>query len=293
MTITHLLRPLFRLLPAPIRPLICGSVILIAATCAASAQTAQPAAPAASAPSATTPAAAGAVPPDVTAAQQLPAGPDQIKALIAATGNWAKTDPMAALTWALQLPPDQAIKVAPTFSGTCAKANGKATADFLQQTATPAAWVAMHPALLNWGLIDPASATAWALQTPPNIRFLAVFSTADGWARKDPAAASVWATKLENADDRRDAVQAVAQMWRGNLPAVTPWVQQLKGEDFKTAARMVAGAWRNPADVKSGFTQKQWLAQLGLSDADQDALLKSPPFPSMYPQDQKPAAKTN
>ena len=228
----------------------------------------------------------------------MPQGPDKVKALTTAANNWAQKDPTSALAWALQLPPDLEAKVAGPVAGACGKAGGKASADLLLQQATPDAWKAMHPLLVNWAVADPSSATAWALQAPSVIRYLAVFSTADGWCRKDAPSAAAWAAKLESADDRRYAIQGVALLWgRGNLDAATPWVQQLKGDDLKTAAQTIAQDWHlnklTADETKNGLTAKQWLAELSLSDAEQDAILKSPPFPSMYPKDQKPAAKSN
>jgi len=149
-----------------------------------------------------------------------------------------------------------------------------------------------------WGKSDPASATAWCLQTPPIARHLAFFSVADGWCRKDPPSAGAWAVKVESPDDRLYAIQGVAMLWgRGNLDAATPWVKQLKPDDMKIAAQTIAADWRlnklTPDETKNGFTPKQWLAQLPLSEPDQEAVLKAPPIPSMYPTAPKAPSKNN
>jgi hypothetical protein len=205
---------------------------------------------------------------------------------------WAQKDPVGALTWVLQQPPNIFGQVAPPVSGTCGKANGKASADLLLQNGTDNAWKCLHGVLVQWTLKDPASATAWCLQAPPLIRYESVFSVADGYCRKDPPAAAAWVAQLQSAEDRGYAIQGVALMWgRGNLDASTAWVKQLKPDEMKIAAQTIAQDWRfdrlTPDETKAGLTAQQWLAQLPLSPADQDAVLKAPPFPSMYP----PAAK--
>lgn len=269
-----------------IRTLFCCSVYLAATTGIVVAQ-----APATSAPPPPAAPDAGGVPADVTAALQMPKGPDQNKALGAAATAWAQKDPVAAMTWTLQQPPDIFNQVSPTVSGTCGKTDGKATADLLVQNGTSNAWKCLHGVLVQWTLKDPATATPWCLQAPPLIRYESVFSVADGYCRKDPPAAGAWAAQLPSAEDRGYAIHGVALMWgRANLDAATAWTKTLKPDDMTIAAKTIALDWRfdklTADETKSGLTAKQWLTQLGVADADQDAMLKTQ-FPSMYPADKK------
>jgi hypothetical protein len=288
----------FILLAASYRPHFRGFIFLLAGTGTVLAQAA-PATPApANVAPAPAPTAVGAVSGDVEAALLMPAGLQQNKALAAAATNWAKRDPTGALAWLLQSPPDIFPKMVGTVAGACGQTNGKACADLLVQNGTAKAWTVMHPLLVSWGKTDPASATAWCPSTPPLIHYLAFFSVADGYCRKDAPTAAAWAAQVQPPEDRGYAIQGVALLWgRANLDAATPWVKGLPPEDMKTAATTIAKDWHlnklTDAEKQSALTAQQWLVQLPLSAADQDAILKSPQGPSMYPQNQKPVAKTS
>jgi hypothetical protein len=198
---------------------------------------------------------------------------------------------MAALVWTQQLPPKVEGGIARNVVTACVQpnGNGKDCADWLQQQDTFQAWALVRPLLYTWSYTgDSASAAAWCMQTPKNLRVLAFFSVGDGWGEKDPAAATAWALQLASEDDRLSAIRGVVMRWgQKDIPAVTAWIKQLKPEEVKTAAKTIAANWLfnkfNTGGKQDEAAIKEWLNQLPLSDADKEEVLKGPPLPIIYP----------
>ena len=218
----------------------------------------------------------GSVPPDIAQAMQMPEGAERTTAISVAAKEWGHKEPVAALSWAMQLP-------APLSGRVCmevARINPQVSADWLiqQDKGGP-----LHPLLYYWATVDPVAAAAWCVKAPKKVRYLAFFSVGDGWVMKDPASAVIWAMKLESADDRLPAIHGVAMRWsRSGIPAVTTWIKQLKSEEAFVAAKAVADDWKfntfNSGGTKNVAAITEWLGQLPLSKTEQEDILKGPPI---------------
>lgn len=219
-----------------------------------------------------------AAPTDVQHALQMPDGPDRNKALGAAIKAWAQRDPDAYVAWTVAQP-QKIYDQARMSAAACGDAaNPKTGADWLVQQGTPHAIMVMHGYLLGWSKTAPDAVIAWCSQASysnPDVRYAAFFTIGDGLCRKDPAMATAWAAQLPQNEDRLAAVHGIALIWaRGNISAVTAWIQQLNPQDMKRAAMAVAETWRL---VKNGGPSLEaWLDQLPLSPADKQEVLKGP-----------------
>ena len=267
---------------ASLRLLVCVGTLLIAPVFGQTGQTHTP-------PVTTPNAAAPPVPPDVTKALQLPKGFAQNTALKTAAGEWAKKNPMEALDWVLNSPLEIGEKAAEPVCAACGAAYGRPAAEHLlqHQQIPPGIWRTryMHPLLVSWAKASPSTAIEWALHSPTDIRYLAVFSVADGYCRIDPAGASSWALTLNSPDERLAAIEAVAlERAHQDLATATQWIVKLKPNELNLAAQAIVDYWRltklSPDQIKNDFSEEQWLAQLPLSKDDQEAILSAPPLPS-------------
>jgi len=257
-----------------------ASLAYAAGTSSGTAATAASAAPAkSSSPAAKANGDTVKTPPEVEKALQMPEGDDQTKALIAATTDWTKKDPAAALTWSSQLPKNICEKVfVPVLL-----VNPPASADWMiQHNNTGYNNNHLHGVLVTWGRTDPAAAAAWCQKTKmedKEVRRTAWFSVADGMARKNLKDAGAWAEKVEANEDRLAAIGGVAMMWgRGNVTTAAPWIKQLKPEEMKAAIATIAKDWHMTKLKSQGTTKaeavKPWLDQFPLSDKEKEELLK-------------------
>jgi hypothetical protein len=229
-------------------------------------------------------AASSSVPADVEKALQLPKGDEQTKALCAAASEWAKKDPVAALTWKTHLPRETPFAVHSAVTGTCALNSAKIAADWMVQNGKPPAYGDLHGLLFTWSWKgDPASAAAWCAAAPKGARDIAFFSVGDGWYLKDQPAACDWASKLEADDDRHSAIRGIALKWgRANIPAAGAWIKKLKADDKKVAARAIVSDWRankfnkDRSGTRDEAAVTEWLDQFQLSDADREEITKDP-----------------
>jgi len=227
-------------------------------------------------------AAAATVPAEIETALQLPKGADQTKALTSAATEWAKKDPVAALSWAMHLPRDFPAGVHGAVVNTCAINSGKVTADWMVQTYKAPSFGELHGVLYIWSWKgDTQSAAAWCAQAPKSARDIAFFSVGDGWFLKDQPAASEWATKLESDDDRHSAIRGISLKWgRANIPAATGWIKKLKPDEIQVAARTLLNDWTQNKFKKDGARDeaaiKDWIEQLPLTAPEKEDLLREP-----------------
>ncbi|HEV7404394.1 MAG TPA: hypothetical protein VGO11_15750 [Chthoniobacteraceae bacterium] len=219
------------------------------------------------------------LPPDLQQALQMPAGPDQTKAVVAAARAWGEKDAKGYLTWALTLPPPLYGPVQQNVSicGKCPEV--KAAADWLVQQDSPKVTMLLHGLMLGWSLQDMPAAEAWCLQlhTTRDNRYVSFFTVADALCRKDAKSAVAWTETLTPPDDRNAAIDGTVTIWiRGDLAAMTTWIKQLNPSDLKWAALVAARNWRS-----KDLTLAAWLDQLPLSAPDKAATLKGP-YPDSY-----------
>jgi hypothetical protein len=225
------------------------------------------------------------LPPEIEQAMAMPKGDDRNKALDAAAKEWAQKEPIAALSWALQLPPDLSFKEAGVVASACGRTNGKIAADWLVKQDSPAVWDRLHPLILAWAPVDPTGAAAWCLQAPKSVRYYAFFTMADALCRKDPPSSGDWALKVPAEDDRFAAIHGVAMIWgRSNIPGATTWIKQLKPAEARFAARIIAGDNYSKLGGKRNLPAvKEWVEQLPLSEQDKDYALNGPSLDSHGP----------
>ena len=225
--------------------------------------------------------AAEQLPPDLQQALQLPAGPDQTKAVVAAARAWGEKDAKGFLAWAIALPAPLSGPVQQSVS-VCGKSpDVKAAADWLILQDSPKVTMMLHGLTLGWSLENMAAAQAWCLQlqTTRDNRYVAVFTVADALCRKGAPSATAWTESLTAPLDRKAALDGTVTIWiRGDFAAMTTWVKQLNPADLKWAALVAARNWRPKPDL----TLATWLDQLPLSGADKADVLKAPPYPDSY-----------
>jgi hypothetical protein len=220
------------------------------------------------------------LPPDLQQALQMPAGPDQTKAVVAAAKIWGGKDARAFLTWALALPAPLYEPVRQS-AAVCGKSpNVQAAADWLVQQDSPKVTMLLHGVMLGWALENKTAAEAWCLQlhTTRDNRYVSIFTVADALCRKDPQSAVAWAATLTAPDDRHAALDGTVTIWiRGDLAALTTWIKQLNPSDMKWAALVTARNWR----AKPDLTLAAWVDQLPLSAGDKAETVKGP-YPDSY-----------
>ncbi len=210
----------------------------------------------------------------------MPAGPDQIKAVVAAAKIWGEKDARGYLTWALALPAPFYDPIRQSVS-VCGKSpNVQAAADWLVQQDSPKVTMLLHGVILGWALQNMAAAEAWCLQlqTTRDNRYLSFFTVADALCRKSPQSAVAWTATLTAPDDRNAAIDGTVTIWsRGDFAAMATWIKQLNPSDMKWAALVAARNWK----AKPDLTLAAWIDQLPLSAVDKAAALKAP-YPDSY-----------
>ena len=256
--------------------LLVVSIPLSADASGASAPAASPAPAVAPAPT-SSPTATGAqqLPPDLQKALQMPAGPEQTKAVVAAAKIWGEKDARGYLTWALALPAPLYEPVRQSAS-VCGKSpDVKAAADWLVQQDSPRVTMILHGVMLGWAHENMAAAEAWCmqLQTRRDNRYVSFFTVADALCRKDPQSAVAWTATLTAPDDRNAAIDGTVTIWsRGDFAAMATWIKQLNPSDMKWAVLVAARNWR----AKPDLTLAAWIDQLPLSAVDKADTLKGP-----------------
>ena len=261
--------------------LLVAFIPLSADASGASAPTANPAPAVAPAPS-SSPTVTGAqpLPPDLQHALQMPAGPDQTKAVVAAARIWGEKDAKGYLTWALTLPSPLYGPVRQSVS-VCGKSpDVKEAADWLVQQDSPKVTMLLHGVMLGWSLQNMPAAEAWCLQlqTTRDNRYVSFFTVADALCRKDAQSAVAWTATLTAPDDRHAGLDGTVTIWfRGDFAAMTTWIKQLNPSDMKWAALVAARNWK----AKPDLTLAAWIDQLSLTAADKADTVKGP-YPDSY-----------
>lgn len=243
---------------------------------------ASPAPAAAATAPASSPTATGApqLTPDLQQALQMPAGPDQTKAVVAAARAWGEKDASGYLAWAFTLPAPLYDPIRQSVS-VCGKSpDVKAAADWLVQQDSPKVTMMLHGLILGWAQANMAAAEAWCLglQSTRDNRYVSIFTVADALCRKDAQSAVAWTLTLTAPDDRNAAIDGTVTIWiRGDFAAMTTWIKQLNPSDMKWAALVAARNWRTKPDL----TLAAWLDPLSLSAVDKANTLKGP-YPDSY-----------
>jgi len=232
-------------------------------------------------------ASSSAIPEALQKALALPEGKDRDKAVKDAALEWQKSDPAAALGWAVALPlpmtPSNYGFVA-AVSQTWAERDGPAAVAFAwgcfsktKANSFSYAKSAFHLSLVRWSKSDPKAAVAWADKTVPadsskDVMFWVYGSLAGGWGRKDPATALAWAATLKDDTNRQTAVSSVVGVYlkEGNKPeGIAPLVEKLPHDNLKSAAMMIAPAWAK----KDASKAQAWVGTLSLSAAEKAEIL--------------------
>ena len=78
-------------------------------------------------------------------------------------------------------------------------------------------------------------------------------------------------------------------LWgRGDVDGVAGWMKQLKPDEMKFAAKVVASGWhltklKTPSATTKADAVKPWLNQFPFSDKEKEDILNSPAPPSFGP----------
>jgi hypothetical protein len=221
--------------------------------------------------------------------------------------NWAASDPAAALAWAQEqrAVPFDLNPVSGAVIGWWKKAPADAEAYALSQIGTPlgkqlisnlasqmadgdrakaTTWIGNLPdgELRNqaYGIMatqlafnDPKTASAWALDLPPNARNGAVESSVSIWARTDPTAAGRWIEGLTGST-RDSAVSSYSYTVVENDPATAmAWAVTISDEtkrDRVTQRAMREWLERDPSAAQT------WIQNSSLGEAEKARLLATP-----------------
>jgi hypothetical protein len=224
--------------------------------------------------------AAGGVPADMAAAQQMPDGPDRKKAVSTAAQAWAKSDPIGYYKWLFSLDPKHMGEASGGTGSAAESADPKAAADFLAQNVPANNMPILHGFMLGWTKKDTAAAEAWAVQptVPEDARYLAIYTVADALVRKDATAKTAvdWTMTVTDPENHLAAIDGTVTIWiRGDPVACTAWIKTLKPDEMKRAAQSAGNSFGNTKG-KVGATFEDYVNQLPLSDADKQAVLKGP-----------------
>jgi len=178
------------------------------------------------------------VPPELEKLMQMPEGKEREKALQAATLEWVKQDPIAALIWAHQLPASLNSTHLYVIAR-CGEKHGKICADWLLQN-KPKSYGSLHFVMHYWANTDPAPAMEWCMQAPEEVRHLSFCSMGDGWTYADPAGAIAAFSKVKALEDRRSMAYGICKAWTWTrteeAPAATAWAMGLEPKEVKLSA---------------------------------------------------------
>jgi hypothetical protein len=120
---------------------------------------------------------------------------------------------------------------------------------------------------------DPKTASAWALDLPPNARNGAVESSVSIWARTDPTAAGRWIEGLTGST-RDSAVSSYSYTVVENDPATAmAWAVTISDEtkrDRVTQRAMREWLERDPSAAQT------WIQNSSLGEAEKARLLATP-----------------
>ena len=135
--------------------------------------------------------------------QQMPDGtPEKVERyrqflLRFALEEWAQKDPLAAVQWAKQLPPN---------------------------TENDAI---LFRSIQDWALDDPIAASPWAQQLPPEGRDRVLPIIVSGWVEKDPQAVLQWVQQIPAGELHDKALAYAIKSWSQIDPAsAKAWVEQ-------------------------------------------------------------------
>ena len=210
-----------------------------------------------------------------------PAANERNAALIAVIEAVGRNNPARATTLLDGLPEPVlrarlALDIADTWAGKDPAAAARwLVTDGARFLDPAAAATPLLRALAQWAAFDPASATKFAADQPPDrgpvTRSLGLASRA--WGQKDPSAALAWAQALAETDQRRDLIiQSIWQGWSEQDPAqaATALGQQLYngGRIYTELAGTVAKAWAAVDPTASA----QWAVTLPAGAARRNAL---------------------
>jgi len=262
------------------------SVVFAPQAWAANAVSAKSAAAASTATAAVS-ASSSAIPEALQKALAQPEGKERDKAEYDAVMEWQKTDPAAALAWAVPRAnnvPNQRIV------GGVSHAWGK------REPAAAVAWalarkpskngsnemLVFHLTIGYWAISDPKAVLAW-LDTVPadsskDFIYYVYMSIPDGWARKDPVASAAWAESVKNDQNRQVAINETAIIWaRSQSEDAAVWAKRLPPADLKSVVGPIFDVWHQRDAAKA----TAWLDSLTLpeetkADLKKKAELKKP-----------------
>lgn len=164
--------------------------------------------------------------------EQLPDGDARNGIMHLLAVQWAREDPLAAITWAVEQVPI-----------------GRARDNTLQVL------------MWNWTQTDRAAAIEWAASQPDqNVRESAMVSIAQSMASVDPAAAAAFVARLPAGEKTFTAIDSIAFRWASqDMTAATAWAQALAAEQGRDCALFQVGAGRARHDLATAL---EWANQL-------------------------------
>jgi hypothetical protein len=247
----------------------------------------------------------------VAAANFLDASPSATKGLLAArvsvAGNWAESDPEAALAWVqAHTPAEETNTVMSGVINGWWRADPRAAEAYVAShldTLGPQTIMTMTRQLFNqdpqqakdWvaGLVrpevrrsasyfiatqlaasDPKAAGDWATSLPREVRRAAIDGVINAWVRRDPQEAGQWINTLTGTP-RDDAINAFSSAVAPRDPATAlTWAASVSDEKMREAAMdRIAEGWirRNTTAATA------WIQSSGLPDAEKARLLALSP----------------
>ncbi len=136
-------------------------------------------------------------------------------------GQWAMSDPDAAVAWIRSLPAAEQKPVLESAGQMMLMMKPTLGADVLLEGATEEAKPRVYDQIASqWGAQDPSAAGEWLMKQPQGPELDgARRSFARVVAQRDPAAAFDWARSVQNETQRTESVGQIYQVWRTTDPA--------------------------------------------------------------------------
>jgi len=190
-------------------------------------------------------------------ASTLPPGPEQLAAVLGASGGWAQKDPKAALDWMGTLPASDASAMEEAMLTVCERDPVLASQYINDITDASVRNDTINGIIRRWGgyngqgrVKDPAAALAWLNQAATGATYdNGVKTIFEDFAARDPAGGAAQVTNLTDPADRNAAIAQLTKMWGSAQPAAAlDWLQTLPDTDSAartTAMNTIVSNWSN------------------------------------------------
>ncbi len=175
--------------------------------------------------------------------------------------EWARTDPKAALQWALGLDSGSRRRALPPLLEHWAGLNPREAAAHVQEVVSGEGRVqALDTVAKQWAKSDPRAALVWAHSLPPGERSERVGEAIKSWALTAPLEAAEYVSGLKSMKDRNEAVLGLVTSWKNSAPReAAEWLvaqEASGGRDLAASSLMRTWGGRD-AEAASGWLAAQ------------------------------------